>query len=354
MRALITGVSGQDGSYLVEQLLAEGAEVHGLVRRSSTVSGLTRLDGVRLVGAEGGEHAYDHPRLHLHYGDLTEPERLWGLLDEIGPDEVYHLGAQSHVRVSFDEPGYTAAVTGLGTQHILEAVLQRAPRARVYVACSSEMFGASPPPQDETTPFRPCSPYGCAKVYSYHLARHYRDRGLFVGTGILHNHESERRGETFVTRKITRALGRIREGLQARLQLGNLDARRDWGHAADYVRAMVLIVRHGAPDDFVIASGVDRSVADFLAAAQAWHAAMPAPGYAPPDGCVVAGVGRLLRPTEVDVLRGDASKARRVLGWEPTVSFGGLVARMCAHDWQLAREEAAALAVRRRGLGGQP
>ncbi|MFH1566499.1 MAG: GDP-mannose 4,6-dehydratase [Gemmatimonadota bacterium] len=353
MRALITGISGQDGSYLAEQLLDEGAEVHGLIRRSSSVN-LSRLDPIRFVGAQGGagEHAYDHQRLHLHYADLTEPERLWRLLDEIGPDEVYHLGAQSHVRVSFDEPGYTAAVTGLGTQHLLDAILQRAPQARVYVACSSEMFGASPPPQDETTPFRPRSPYACAKVYSYHLARHYRDRGLHVGTGILFNHESERRGETFATRKITRALGRIREGLQDRLQLGNLDARRDWGHAEDYVRAMRLIARHDEPGDFVIATGESYSVQDFLDEALLWHRDHPAAGRSLPADCVTADTPRLLRPTEVDSLCGDARKARRVLGWEPTVTFGELVARMCAHDWRLAQDEAAVLGVH-HGLGGR-
>lgn len=320
--ALLSGVTGQDGSYLAELLLAKGYEVHGLIRRASSFN-TGRID-----------HIFD--QLHLHHGDLTEPERLSWLLRDIQPDEVYHLGAQSHVRVSFDEPGYTAAATGLGTQHLLDAVFRHVPAARVYVACSSEMFGSSHPPQDEETPFRPRSPYACAKVYSYHLARHYRDRGLFVAVGILFNHESERRGETFVTRKITRALARMRLGLQERLQLGNLSARRDWGHAEDYVRAMWIMLQAPEPDEFVVATGESHSVTEFLEAACAWHE------ITLPDERIVADVSRLLRPTEVDALEGDASKARWVLGWFPRVSFSELVARMCEADMALAVGERAA------------
>jgi len=320
--ALLSGITGQAGSYLAELLLARGYEVHGLIRRASSFN-TDRID-----------HIFG--QLQLHHADLTEPERLAWLLRGIEPDEVYHLGAQSHVRVSFDTPGYTAAVTGLGTQHLLEAVFRHRPEARVYVACSSEMFGASPPPQDEATPLRPRSPYACAKVYSFHLARHYRDRGLFVSAGILFNHESERRGETFVTRKITRALARIRLGLQNRLQLGNLQARRDWGHAEDYVRAMWLMLQEQIPDDYVIATGESHSVEDFLGAACAWHE------IEFPDERVEVGVQRLLRPTEVDALEGDASKARTRLGWEPRITFSELVDRMCEADYRLALGERAA------------
>jgi GDPmannose 4,6-dehydratase len=306
--ALITGITGQDGSYLADLLLEKGHDVHGLIRRSSTFN-TGRID-----------HIYGHERLRLHYGDMTEPARLSAVLGEVRPDEIYHLAAQSHVRVSFDEPDYTGAVVGLGTQHLLEAVRRTCPRARVYYAGSSEMFGASPPPQSEETPFRPRSPYGCAKAYGYHLARHYRDRGLFVGCGILFNHTGPRRGETFVTRKVTRAAARISVGLQSRLALGNLDARRDWGFAGDYVRAMWLMLQADEPDDFVVATGESHSVRDLLDAAFG-HVGLRWQDHVDLDP-------RLMRPTEVDALCGDASKAHRLLGWRPTVTFTGLVDMM--------------------------
>jgi GDPmannose 4,6-dehydratase len=328
-KALITGITGQDGSYLAEFLLARGYEVHGIVRRASTFN-TGRI-----------EHLYRDPhdpeaRLRLHYGDLTDSGGLRVLLERIQPDEVYNLGAQSHVRISFDQPEYTADVVALGTLRLLEAIRDyqaRTGRAvRFYQAGSSEMFGNAPPPQNERTPFHPRSPYGVAKAFAHWQTVNYREAyGLFAANGILFNHESERRGETFVTRKITRAATRISLGLQERFYLGNLDARRDWGYTGDYVEAMWLIVQRDAPDDFIIATGESHTVREFLAAVFGllnldWERH-------------VAVDPRYFRPAEIDRLEGDASKARKILGWRPRVSFPELVRRMVDHDLELARAE---------------
>jgi GDPmannose 4,6-dehydratase len=329
-RALITGITGQDGSYLAELLLSKGYEVHGIVRRASTFN-TSRLD-----------HLYQDPheenaRLRLHYGDLTDGDGLARLILEIEPDELYNLGAQSHVRVSFDQPIYTADTDALGTLRLLEAVrqLEKRKKVRFYQASSSEMFGkVVETPQKETTPFRPRSPYACSKVFSYYQVVNYREAyGLFACNGILFNHESPRRGETFVKRKITRAAGRIREGMQKKLYLGNLDAKRDWGFAGDYVEAMWLMLQQDEPDDFVIATGQTYSVRDFLTLTfnrlgLDWEE-------------YVATDERYLRPTEVELLLGDASKAHAKLGWQATTSFEELVDMMVEADWALAREERA-------------
>jgi GDPmannose 4,6-dehydratase len=335
-RALITGVTGQDGSYLAEFLLARGYDVHGVIRRASTFN-TDRLD-----------HLYRDPheedvKLRLHYGDLTDSSGLRVLLERVQPDEVYNLGAQSHVRVSFDQPEYTADVVAVGTLRLLEAVRDYQSRTgrqvRFYQAGSSEMFGSSPPPQRETTPFHPRSPYGVAKAYAHWQVVNYREaHGLFASNGILFNHEGPRRGETFVTRKITRAATRIALGLQDRVYLGNLDARRDWGHAADYIEAMWMMLRHAEPDDFVVATGESRSVREFLMAVFErlnldWQ-----------KHVVVD--PRYYRPAEVDHLEGDASKARTVLGWRPKRSFADLVREMVDYDMELARAE---LTLRRAG-----
>ena len=304
-RALITGITGQDGSYLAELLLDKGYEVHGLIRRASTFN-TARID-----------HLYQDPhdpaaRLFLHYGDLTDGSRLVTLLERIAPHEVYHLAAQSHVRVSFDEPEFTGDVTGLGTTRLLEAIRTADVPAKFYQASSSEMFGATPPPQDEDTPFYPRSPYGAAKVYAYWLTRNYREAyGLFAVNGILFNHESPRRGETFVTRKITMGVAAIAAGLTDELWLGNLDAARDWGYAKEYVEAMWLMLQADEPTDYVVATGTSYTVRDFvqLAFEQAgldWEKHVK---FDP----------RYLRPTEVDNLIGDPSRARDLLGWEPKV-----------------------------------
>ncbi len=328
-KAFITGITGQDGSFLAEFLLEKGYEVHGLVRRSSTFT-TGRL-----------EHLYidphtPHARLLLHYGDLSDGGGIRRLLEQIQPDEVYNLAAQSHVRVSFDQAEFTADVVGLGTLRILEAVRNAAEAGnnpiRFYQAGSSEMFGAATPPQNEATPFYPRSPYAASKVAAHWFAVNYRESyGLFIANGILFNHESERRGETFVTRKITRALTRIHLGLQDKLYLGNLEARRDWGHAGDYVRAMWLMLQQEQPDDYVIATGEAYSVREFLERAAAllgmdWKK-------------VVEQDPRYLRPTEVDFLKGDATKARQKLGWQPEVTFDQLVKRMVEHDLELAHRE---------------
>ena len=300
--ALITGITGQDGSYLAEQLLAKGYIVHGLIRRSSTFN-TARID-----------HLYRDPhdpeaRLFLHYGDLTDGSRLVTLLERIGPSEIYHLGAQSHVRVSFDEPEFTGDVTGLGTTRLLEAIRVSEVPARFYQASSSEMFGASLPPQDESTPFYPRSPYAAAKVYSYWMVRNYREAyGLFACNGILFNHESPRRGETFVTRKITMAVARIAAGLQDELYLGNLDARRDWGYAPEYTDAMWRMLQADEPTDYVVATGTSYSVGDWVRMAFE-HVGLDWEKYVKFDP-------RYLRPTEVDDLIGDASKAKELLGWQ--------------------------------------
>ncbi|MGW1255707.1 GDP-mannose 4,6-dehydratase [Streptomyces sp. NPDC002513] len=304
-KALITGITGQDGSYLAELLLEKGYIVHGIVRRASTFT-TSRI-----------EHLYQDPhdpkaRLFLHYGDLTDGSRVAGLLERVRPDEVYHLAAQSHVRVSFDEPLFTGDTTALGTTRLLEAIRTTGLPCRFYQASSSEMFGASPPPQHEGTPFHPRSPYGVAKVYAYWITRNYREAyGLHAVNGILFNHESPRRGPTFVTRKIAAAAARIKAGLQDTLYLGNLDARRDWGYAAEYVEAMWRMLQQDEPDDYVVATGSSHSVRDFVAYSFA-HVGLDWRAHVRFDE-------RYLRPSEVDDLVGDASKAARVLGWRPTV-----------------------------------
>jgi GDPmannose 4,6-dehydratase len=324
-RAFITGITGQDGSYLAEFLLGKGYEVHGMVRRASTFT-TARL-----------EHLYTDPhvagaRFFLHYGDLTDGLRLVALLQQVQPDEVYHLGAQSHVRVSFDEPDFTGDVTGIGTTRLLEAIRIIGLQCRFYQASSSEMFGSMPPPQNENTPFAPRSPYGAAKAYGYWMARNYREAyGIFVANGILFNHESPRRGRTFVTRKITRAAARIKAGLDTELFLGNLDAVRDWGYAKDYVEAMWLMLQANEPDDFVIATGTAYSVRDFVTMAFA-HAGLDWRQHVRLDD-------RYLRPTEVDALIGDASKAAEVLGWKPTVLAPELARLMVDADYEAALAE---------------
>jgi len=325
-KALITGITGQDGSYLAELLLDKGYEVHGLIRRSSSFN------------TQRIEHLYTDPhepdtQLFLHYGDLMDGAGLRQVLTQAQPDEVYNLGAQSHVRVSFDQPVYTAQIDAIGTIRLLEAIRDMEINPRFYQASSSEMYGkVVETPQRETTPFHPRSPYACAKIYSFWQTVNYRESyGMFCCNGILFNHESPRRGETFVTRKITRAATQIKEGLQDKLHLGNLDAKRDWGFAGDYVEAMWLMLQQEKPDDYVIATGENYSVREFLELAfdlvgLNWEK------YVEIDP-------RYLRPAEVDILLGDASKARRVLGWKPEVSFEELVAMMIDSDWELARQE---------------
>ncbi len=338
-KALITGVTGQDGSYLAELLLDKGYEVHGVIRRSSSFN-TERID-----------HIYQDPhaagaRLKLHYGDLNDASSLNKILRLVEPEEIYNLGAQSHVRVSFDIPEYTAEITALGTIRLLEAIRETglASRVRFYQASSSEMFGSSPPPQSESTPFHPRSPYACAKVHAYWAAVNHREAyGTFAINGILFNHESPRRGETFVTRKVTRAVGRIKHGLQKELFLGNLEAKRDWGFAGDYVKAMWLAMQHGQPDDYVVATGESHSVRELCEEA---------------FGCAqldyrefVRTDPRYFRPSEVEALQGDASKARKTLGWQPTVTFKQLVRMMVDSDLALAAAEAAGARLpRRNGL----
>jgi GDPmannose 4,6-dehydratase len=317
-RAFITGITGQDGSYLAELLLAKGYEVHGLIRRASTFN-TQRID-----------HLYVDPhdpkaKLFLHYGDLTDGSRLSSLLAQIKPQEIYHLAAQSHVRVSFDEPEYTGDTTGLGTIRLLEAIRQSVPEAKFYQASSSEMFGAANPPQNESTEFYPRSPYGVAKVYSYWITKNYREAyGLFATNGILFNHESPRRGETFVTRKITRAVARIAKGQQKELFLGNLDARRDWGYAPDYVVAMWKMLQADTPEDFVIGTGTDLSVKDFVKMSFE-HVGLDWEKYVRFDE-------KYLRPTEVDSLVADASQAEKTLKWKASVQPKELAAIMVDHD----------------------
>src|SRR5712691_5500749 len=326
-RALITGITGQDGSYLTELLLEKGYEVFGIVRRSSSFN-TERID-----------HLYQDPhepntRLRLFYGDLNDSSSLNTILRRTEPEEIYNLGAQSHVRVSFDVPEYTGEVTGLGTVRLLEAIRDTGIRPKFYQASSSELFGkAREIPQTETTPFHPRSPYGCAKAYAYYITLNYRESyGLFASNGILFNHESERRGETFVSRKITRAATRIKLGMQKKLYLGNLEARRDWGYAKDYVEAMWLMLQAEEPDDFVISTGESHSVREFLDEAFG-HLNLDWKEYVEIDPLYY-------RPAEIDMLRGDAAKARRVLGWKPKVTFEALVRLMVDHDLELARQEA--------------
>lgn len=306
-RALVLGASGQDGSYLCELLLDKGYETHGTIRRSSSFN-TGRID-----------HIFD--RLQLHYSDSTDGSALGALLTKVKPDEIYALSAQSHVRVSFDIPEYTADSIAMGTLRLLEAARAHCPEARIYNASSSEMFGSTPAPQNETTIFHPRSPYGCAKVFAHNICVNYREAyGMHISSGILFNHESPRRGETFVTRKVTKAASRIYRGLQRDVYLGNLDAKRDWGYAKEYVEAMWRMLQQPTPDDFVIATGETHTIRELLTIAfervgldWADHVAIDPKYY---------------RPTEVDVLQGDASKAKRVLGWEPKTSFKELVELM--------------------------
>jgi GDPmannose 4,6-dehydratase len=324
-KALVTGITGQDGSYLAELLLAKGYQVHGIIRRSSSFH-TGRIEHLY-------QDPHEQPRLRLIYGDLTDGGNLSAILNDVRPDEVYNLAAQSHVRVSFDQPTYTVNVDALGCLRLLEALRMMAAPPRFYQASSSEMYGkVVETPQTERTPFYPRSPYACAKLYSYWQTVNYREAyGLFACNGILFNHESPRRGETFVTRKITRAATRIKLGLQDKLYLGNLDAKRDWGFAGDYVEAMWLMLQQERPDDYVVATGQTHSVREFLDEVF---------GYLDLDwrGCVESDP-RYLRPTEVDLLLGDAGKARRVLKWQPRVTFRGLARMMVDSDMQLARQE---------------
>ena len=325
-KALITGITGQDGSYLAEFLMAKGYEVHGVIRRSSSFN-TERID-----------HLYRDPhdpqaRVFLHYGDLVDGIGLREILTRVQPDEVYNLGAQSHVRVSFDQPVYTVATDAMGTMHLLEAIRDTRLPTRFYQASSSEMYGkVVETPQTERTPFHPRSPYACAKVFSFWQTVNYRESyGMFAVNGILFNHESPRRGRTFVTRKITRAATRIKEGLQQKLFLGNLDAKRDWGFAGDYVEAMWLMLQQEKPDDFVVATGETHSVREFLDEVFGlleldWNQ-------------YVAVDPRYFRPAEVDLLLGDASKAHRLLGWKPNITFKGLAKMMTEEDWKIAKRE---------------
>jgi len=327
--ALITGITGQDGSYLTRLLLGKGYVVHGIIRRASTFN-TERLDDIYQDPHEAGV------RLFLHYGDMSDSTVLRRVLRKAEPDEVYNLAAQSHVRVSFEQPEYTADTVATGTLRLLEAVREfeadTGKRVRFYQAGSSEMFGASPPPQNERTPFYPRSPYAVAKVAAHWYAVNYREAyGMFICNGILFNHESPWRGETFVTRKVTRAVGRIVHGLQKKLYLGNLDAKRDWGYAGDYVEAMWLMLQQDEPDDYVIATGEAHSVRELLEEAFG-YVGLDWRDYVEQDP-------RYFRPTEVDHLQGDATKARQKLGWEPKVRFRELVRMMVDHDLELAARE---------------
>ena len=343
-RALVTGITGQDGSYLAELLIAKGYEVHGIIRRSSSFN-TERID-----------HIYEDPhasgrRLILHYGDLNDASSLNHVLRIVEPHEIYNLGAQSHVKVSFDIPEYTAEVTAVGTARLLEAIREVGLRPRFYQASSSEMFGkVVETPQRETTPFHPRSPYGVAKVYAHFLTQNFRESyGLHASSGILFNHESPRRGETFVTRKITRAVGRVVHGLQETVWLGNLDARRDWGYAGDFVEAMWLMLQQEAPEDYVVATGRTHSVREFCDAAFGrvgielrWTGSGTAEtGVDAKTGRTRVAVDpRYFRPAEVDLLLGDSTKARTTLGWKPKVDFDALVEMMVAADLEKARREA--------------
>ena len=339
-KALITGITGQDGSYLAEFLLSKGYEVHGLIRRASTFN-TGRIDHIYVDPHTPGTH------LFLHYGDLSNSEQISNIIYNIKPDEVYHLAAQSHVRVSFDIPEYTGDITGLGTTRLLEAIRRSGNKIKFYQASSSEMFGASPPPQNENTPFRPRSPYAAAKVYAYWMVKNYRDGyNMFACNGILFNHESPRRGETFVTRKITRALANILAGKQKKLYLGNLNAKRDWGYAPEYVEAMWLMLQQDEPEDYVIATGESHSVREFVELAFKfagfdiiWD------GEGLDERGIDARTGRVLieihpryfRPTEPEFLLGDATKAREKLGWKPKVKFKELVNIMVEADLKRER-----------------
>jgi GDPmannose 4,6-dehydratase len=323
-KALITGITGQDGSYMAELLLDSGYEVHGLIRRASTFN-TGRIDHLYTDPHEQGT------RLFLHYADLSEGSRLVTLLASIAPDEVYNLAAQSHVRVSFDEPEYTGDTTGMGTTRLLEAIRMIGLDCRFYQASTSEMFGATPPPQNEDTPFYPRSPYGAAKVYSYWMTRNYREAyGMFAVNGILFNHESPRRGETFVTRKIARAVARIKMGSEDKLYMGNLDAARDWGYAPEYVEAMWRMLQQDEPEDYVIATGTSYTVRDFL------HFSFAEAGLVWQDH--VEFDSRYLRPTEVDSLIGDSRKAETKLGWKAQIETPEIAALMTRHELSILAE----------------
>ena len=320
-KALITGITGQDGSYLAELLISKGYQVHGIIRRSSSFN-TGRID-----------HIYQDPHaekrvLFLHYGDLTDTGNIEKLIKQIKPDEIYHLGAQSHVKVSFDMPEYTANTTGLGTLRVLEAIKNSDRPIKFYQASSSEMFGDSPPPQNEKTKFSPRSPYACAKVFAYYTTRFYRQAyGIYACNGVLFNHESSRRGETFVTRKITRGIARIKAGLDKKIYLGNLDAKRDWGYAPEYVYAMYLMLQQSQTEDFVIATGQTHSVKEFLAGAFKYSGLGNWQDYVEIDP-------RYFRPAEVEELVGDFSKAKEKLGWEPRIKFDDLVKVMVDADFR--------------------
>lgn len=329
--ALITGITGQDGSYLAELLLEKGYEVHGIVRRAS------------LINTHRIDHIYS--KIKLHYGDLTDATNIIGVIKKVHPDEIYNLGAQSHVKVSFETPEYTGNTDGLGTLRVLEAVrlLGMEDKVRIYQASTSEMFGkVQEVPQTETTPFYPRSPYGCAKVYGYWITKNYRDAyNMYACTGILFNHESPRRGETFVTRKITRGLKAISEGKQTVLYLGNLDAKRDWGHAKDYVRAMWLMLQQDTPEDYVIATGEQYSVREFIEKCAPfygfeleWHGSGDSEIAMDKNTkkTIISVHSKYYRPTEVETLLGDPSKAKEQLGWEPEISFRELVEDMCENE----------------------
>lgn len=337
-KALITGVTGQDGSYIAELLLEKGYEVHGLKRRASTFN-TQRVD-----------HIYEHPQMNFHHGDMADSSSLLRIMEKVKPQEVYNLAAQSHVAVSFEEPEYTANADGVGVLRILEAIriLGLQDQTRFYQASTSELYGkVVETPQSETTPFHPRSPYAAAKIYGYWITKNYREGyGFHASNGILFNHESPRRGETFVTRKITRALARIKVGLQDSLGLGNLEAKRDWGHAKDYVEAMWLMLQQDLPDDYVIATGAQYSVRDFVEASCraldieiSWEGSgVNEKGYDGDGKCIVAVNPRHFRPAEVETLLGDASKAAKVLGWKPKIGFEELVREMAESDLRQARK----------------
>lgn len=343
-KALITGITGQDGSYLAEFLLEKGYEVHGMIRRSSTFN------------TERIEHIFQDPhekeaRLFLHYGDLSDGSNISRMIEKIVPDEIYHLGAQSHVRVSFDMPEYTGDVTGLGTLRLLDAIRESGLKTKFYQASSSEMFGlVQETPQKETTPFYPRSPYGCAKVYAYWITKNYRESyGLFACNGILFNHESPRRGETFVTRKITRGLSHIKHGLDTKLYLGNLDAKRDWGYAKDYVEGMWLMLQQDQPDDYLLATNETHTVREFIEeVCRYMDMEVEWKGEGVKEKGVVRKTGetiieidpRYFRPAEVDLLIGDYSKAKEKLSWEPKVTFRELARIMAEADMIFAEQQA--------------
>ena len=343
-KALITGITGQDGSYLAELLLEKGYEVHGIIRRSSS------FNTGRISHIYHDPHDQVNGLLRLHYGDLSDGSNLNRILEKISPNEIYHLGAQSHVRVSFDLPEYTSNVTGLGTIRILDAIKETKIKTRFYQASSSEMFGqAVELPLKETSTFHPRSPYGCAKVYAYWITRNYRESyGLFTANGILFNHESPRRGETFVTRKITRGLVKIKLGKEQKIYLGNLDAKRDWGYAKDYVEGMWLMLQHNEPDDFILATNENHSVREFAEVAArhlglelTWQGTgLKEKGVEKKTGKVIIEIDpNYFRPAEVDILLGDYSKAKNKLGWEPKVKFQALAKMMAEADWKLEEEQ---------------